>query len=107
MHSFITRLQLWPLRSTSWSAAQFLPKPRVSTKAEQNGDVLAHFTAQCRLSLGVEFCSAASPYPFAPPVTVDEVEGAVLVDQLKSMDWGLRLLVSGQTIVKPPARLYR
>jgi mRNA interferase MazF len=27
------------------------------------------------------------PYPFALPITVDKVEGAVLVDQLKSMDW--------------------
>jgi mRNA interferase MazF len=27
------------------------------------------------------------PYPFALPITLDEVEGAVLVDQLKSLDW--------------------
>jgi mRNA interferase MazF len=31
--------------------------------------------------------SKRKPYPFALPVTVDKVEGAVLVDQLKSMDW--------------------
>jgi mRNA interferase MazF len=31
--------------------------------------------------------SKRKPYPFALPVTVDQVEGAVLVDQLKSMDW--------------------
>src|ERR1700692_3222517 len=31
--------------------------------------------------------SNRKPYPFALPVTVDHVEGAVLVDQLKSMDW--------------------
>ena len=31
--------------------------------------------------------SKRKPYPFALPITVDEVEGAVLVDQLKSMDW--------------------
>ncbi|WP_148210247.1 type II toxin-antitoxin system PemK/MazF family toxin [Candidatus Korobacter versatilis] len=31
--------------------------------------------------------SKRKPYPFALPVTVDGVEGAVLVDQLKSMDW--------------------
>jgi mRNA interferase MazF len=31
--------------------------------------------------------SKRKPYPFALPVTVDKVEGAVLVDQLKNMDW--------------------
>ena len=31
--------------------------------------------------------SKRKPYPFALPVTVGKVEGAVLVDQLKSMDW--------------------
>ena len=34
--------------------------------------------------------SRRKPYPFALPATVDEVEGAVLVDQLKSMDWSAR-----------------
>src|SRR6202521_5661817 len=29
-------------------------------------------------------------YPFALPTTVDQVEGAVLVDQLKSLDWAIR-----------------
>ncbi len=31
--------------------------------------------------------SVRKPYPFALPVTVGEVEGAILVDQLKSLDW--------------------
>ncbi len=31
--------------------------------------------------------SKRKPYPFAVPVRVDKVEGAVLVDQLKSVDW--------------------
>ena len=31
--------------------------------------------------------SRRKPYPFALPVTVGQVEGAILVDQLKSMDW--------------------
>lgn len=31
--------------------------------------------------------SKRKPYPFALPTKVDQVEGAVLVDQLKSMDW--------------------
>ncbi len=30
--------------------------------------------------------SRRKPYPFALPVTVDDVEGAVLVDNLKSLD---------------------
>ncbi|HKI26597.1 MAG TPA: type II toxin-antitoxin system PemK/MazF family toxin [Candidatus Sulfotelmatobacter sp.] len=34
--------------------------------------------------------SKRKPYPFALPVTVDKVEGAVLVDHLKSMDWEAR-----------------
>ena len=31
--------------------------------------------------------SKVKPYPFTLPIKVGEVEGAVLVDQLKSMDW--------------------
>ena len=34
--------------------------------------------------------SKRKPYPFALPIEVDQVEGAVLVDQLKSMDWSGR-----------------
>ena len=34
--------------------------------------------------------SKRKPYPFALPVTVGQVEGAVLVDQLKSTDWAGR-----------------
>ena len=34
--------------------------------------------------------SQRKPYPFALPVTVGKVEGAILVDQLKSMDWAGR-----------------
>jgi mRNA interferase MazF len=34
--------------------------------------------------------SKRKPYPFALPVVVDKVEGAVLVDHLKSMDWKAR-----------------
>jgi mRNA interferase MazF len=34
--------------------------------------------------------SKRKPYPFALPVTVDKIEGAILVDQLKSMDWAGR-----------------
>ena len=31
--------------------------------------------------------SKVKPYPVALPITVGSVDGAVLVDQLKSMDW--------------------
>jgi mRNA interferase MazF len=34
--------------------------------------------------------SNRKPYPFALPVVVDTVEGAVLVDHLESMDWNAR-----------------
>lgn len=34
--------------------------------------------------------SQRKPYPFALPVTIDRVEGAVLVDHLKSIDWEAR-----------------
>ena len=34
--------------------------------------------------------SKRKPYPFALPIALDQVEGAVLVDQLKSLDWSGR-----------------
>ena len=34
--------------------------------------------------------SKRKPYPFALPIVSDQIEGAVLVDQLKSLDWGAR-----------------
>jgi mRNA interferase MazF len=34
--------------------------------------------------------SRRKPYPFALPVVVDKVEGSVLVDQIKSLDWSMR-----------------
>lgn len=34
--------------------------------------------------------SQPKPYPFALPTKMDKVEGAVLVDHLKSMDWNSR-----------------
>ena len=39
------------------------------------------------LAIVCPLTSRRRPYPFALPVTVDQVEGAVLVDHLKSMDW--------------------
>lgn len=36
--------------------------------------------------------SKRKPYPFSLPVVVDKVEGAVLVDHLKSMDWKVRAM---------------
>ena len=37
--------------------------------------------------------SQRKPYPFALPVTVGKIEGAVLADHLKSMDWAARKAV--------------
>jgi mRNA interferase MazF len=34
--------------------------------------------------------SKRKPYPFALPVVVDQIDGSVLVDHLKSMDWEAR-----------------
>ena len=34
--------------------------------------------------------SKRKPYPFAIPVVVDKIEGAVLADHLKSVDWNAR-----------------
>ena len=42
------------------------------------------------LAIVCPLTSKRKPYTFALPITVDQVEGAVLVDQLKSMDWAGR-----------------
>jgi mRNA interferase MazF len=42
------------------------------------------------LAIVCPLTSKRKAYPFALPVTVGEVDGAVLVDQLKSMDWAGR-----------------
>lgn len=34
--------------------------------------------------------SKRKPYPFALPIMVDQIEGAALADQLKSLDWAGR-----------------
>ena len=42
------------------------------------------------LAIVCPLTSRRKPYPFALPATVNKVEGAVLVDHLKSMDWAAR-----------------
>ena len=42
------------------------------------------------LVIACPLTSRRKPYPFALATTVGEVEGAVLVDHLKSMDWAAR-----------------
>lgn len=42
------------------------------------------------LALVCPLTSKRKQYPFALPVDIDKIEGAVLVDQLKSLDWGAR-----------------
>ena len=51
---------------------------------EQNYNRASGLVVVCPLT------STRKPYPFALPVVVDKVEGAVLVDHLKSMDWAAR-----------------
>ncbi|MFZ0481026.1 MAG: type II toxin-antitoxin system PemK/MazF family toxin [Terriglobales bacterium] len=42
------------------------------------------------LAIVCPLTSKRKPYPFALPIEIDDVEGAVLVDQLKSLDWASR-----------------
>ncbi len=42
------------------------------------------------LSVVCPLTSKRKPYPFALPVVVDKVQGAVLADHLKSVDWKVR-----------------
>lgn len=42
------------------------------------------------LFIACPLTSKRKAYPFALPTTVGQVEGSVLVDQLKSMDWTAR-----------------
>ena len=42
------------------------------------------------LAIVCPLTSKRKPYPFALPITMGKVEGAVLVDQIKSMDWAGR-----------------
>jgi mRNA interferase MazF len=42
------------------------------------------------LSVVCPLTSKRKPYPFALPVVMDKLEGAVLVDHLKSVDWKVR-----------------
>ncbi len=42
------------------------------------------------LALVCPLTSKRKPYPFALPIVIDEVHGAVLVDHFKSIDWEAR-----------------
>src|SRR5258708_21703405 len=48
------------------------------------------YNRACGLAVVCPLTSRRKPYPFALPATVDKVEGAVLGDQLKSLDWSIR-----------------
>lgn len=48
------------------------------------------YNRSSRLAVVCPLTSRRKPYPFALPVTIDNVEGAVLVDHLKSMDLSAR-----------------
>jgi mRNA interferase MazF len=51
---------------------------------EQSYDRASGLAVVCPLT------SKRKPYPFALPTVLDKVEGAILVDQLKSLDWAAR-----------------
>lgn len=42
------------------------------------------------LAIVCPLTSRRKPYPFALPVNIEKIEGAVLVDHIKSMDWVAR-----------------
>jgi mRNA interferase MazF len=42
------------------------------------------------LAIVCPLTSRRKPYPFALPASIGKVEGAVLVDHIKSMDWAAR-----------------
>jgi len=42
------------------------------------------------LALVCPLTSKRKPYPFALPTVVDKVQGAVLIDHLRSLDWQAR-----------------
>lgn len=42
------------------------------------------------LAIVCPLTSRRKPYPLALPTTVDQIEGAVLVDQVKSVGWAAR-----------------
>jgi len=44
------------------------------------------------LAMVCPLTSRRKPYPFALPTVLDEIEGAVLVDHLKSLDWAARIV---------------
>jgi mRNA interferase MazF len=68
--------------------------PQVGRQQAKRGPALVltdqRYNRASGLAIVCPLTSKRKPYPFALPVTVDQVEGAVLVDQLKSMDWSGR-----------------
>ncbi len=50
----------------------------------------ARYNRASGLAVVCPLTSKPKPYPFALPVTVGQIDGAILVDQLKSLDWASR-----------------
>jgi mRNA interferase MazF len=50
----------------------------------------ARYNRASGLAVVCPITSKRKPYPFALPITLDQIEGAILVDQLKSVDWNGR-----------------
>ena len=61
------------------------------------------------LAIVCPLTSKRKPYPFALPIELDNIEGAVLIDQIKSVDWAVRKAVfhsKGQPVLMAKARKY-
>jgi mRNA interferase MazF len=68
-------------RSTIRPAA----KPAVISR-----NIARRYNRASGLAIVCPLTSKRKPYPFALPIALEKVEGAVLVDQLKILDWSGR-----------------
>ena len=68
--------------------------PQVGREQSKRGPALVltdqRYNRASGLAIVCPLASKRKPYPFALPIKVDQVEGALLVDQLKSLDWAAR-----------------
>jgi len=68
--------------------------PQVGSEQAQRRPALVltdeRYNRASGLAVVCPLTSKRKPYPFSLPITLDKVEGAVLVDQLKSMNWSGR-----------------
>ncbi len=91
-------------RSTSRSATSYVPQagdivwldfdPQVGREQAKRRPALVvtdqGYNRASELAVVCPLTSRRKAYPFALPAGIDKVEGAVLVDHIKSMDWAAR-----------------